>query len=461
MSDAHFAPGILFRTRRQYVITLGVGYGVCILITGLFRHYGDPKNYPLLRTRGPVPTPAWQTFQVDPDGNPFDSLTNWRAIITGDFIPIFEAAKGHRADPGFRMYQPEQLRQRRASFVYSPFTALLVSPFARPGISMYTAANWASLVNHLLWIAGAVLLFAMATHERRRTASDVLLFALHYVAFYPFAKALQLTQASIWIFFLLTVSAFLFQRNRNWSAGLTLAVGISIKPHLLAVLAVLALIPRFPRSMLCSCLVGLIVLTGASVWYAGVDNCRDYLFATLPVLSAGYAFFPNQSFNGLLLRLFTDVNPAVFNLAPPVGWIKLVSGLCGLSVLALTWLLCRGRARSPSHDTNVLCYAAVIAAAVVASPVCWIHHLTALAIPFCAVLSHLGRHGDQRRRWLDAALFVSFLLVSFYFDSRYLGGWPAALLSGLEFYGALLLLACLLTLTCRQSAPAAQAPAAR
>jgi len=461
MAERTDEPRVLFRSRRQYALTLAVGYAVCIVLTGLFRHYGDPEKYPLLLTGGGLPRLAWSTFQVDPDGNPFESLTNWRAIITGDFSPIFDAAKGRRADPNFRMYQPEQLRRGSASFVYSPLTALAISPFARPGVSMYAAADWVSLLNHLMWAGTFVMLYAVVSRGRPQPFRDALLLGLHYLLFYPLAKALQLTQASVWIFFFLAASTYCLQRGRHLVAGLTLAVGVSIKPHLAAIPLVLALTPPFPRKVLMSCLLGLVLTAAASVAYAGWHNCRDYLFVTLPTLSAGYAFFPNKSLNGLLLRAFSEVDPAVFNLAPAVPWIQTASAVFALCVLASAAIVLRRRPHRPSPELDSMRFATALTAAVVASPVCWEHHLTAMFIPLCVGVSYLRLYPGQRRPWLDAALLCSFLLTGFFFDSRYLGGWPIGLLSGLEFYGSLLLLLCLLCLSRRASLAEADAVATR
>lgn len=434
-------PNALFGTWRTYAVALGVGFGACVVLNGVLRHLGSPARYPLL---------AADTYQVDPDGNPFRALTDWRPIDTGDFRPIYDAARGRREDSDFRMYRPELLKQNVSSFVYTPFTAFLVSPLARPGVSLHTAAGWVSGINHLMWAAGGVMLLLMMTHRGQRPLVLIALFVVHYVAYYPMAKALQLTQASVWIFFFLALSAYLFRRRRDIPAGAALALGVSIKPHLVVILVLVALTPRFPWRLIVSAIVGLVVTTGASMWYAGIWNCRDYVFETLPVLSAGYAYFPNQSINGMLHRLFTQTDPETYNLAPAVGWIKTASAVFGLALLAIAAVGCRRRREAAGDDALVLKYALAITAATIASPVCWMHHLTALLIAFAAGVGYLRANPAARTRVVDALMLASFLLTGFFFDTRHLGNGAIALLSGPGFYGALILFACLLALAWRR-----------
>jgi hypothetical protein len=442
----------LFRTRRGYVVALGVGFMACILLNGYLRHVGNPRRFPLRSA---------ETYQVDPDGNPFQSLTEWRALATGDFRPIYDAAMARRESPNGRMYRPELLRHHVSSFVYTPFTALLVSPLARPGVSMFAAANWVSGVNHVMWAAGGVMLLLMMTHRRPRTFGVIAVFAVHYVAYYPMAKALQLTQASVWIFFFLTLSAFLFQRRRDVTAGVALAVGVSIKPHLVVILVLLFLTPRFPWRVIVACVAGLAATTAASVWYAGIENCHEYVFETLPALSAGYAYFPNQSINGMLHRLFTQIDPAVYNLAPSVPWITAASTAFGIALLAATAIALRRTRRATGGDTLLLGFVASLVAATAASPVCWEHHLTVLLIAFAVVVNLAWQEKAFRSTCMDVALLASFLLTGFFFDTRHFGGWPMALLSGMGFYGLLIVLVCQWTLLGRSARAAASAPTTR
>jgi hypothetical protein len=376
-------------------------------------------------------------------------------MSTGDFSPIFEAARDRRLHPEAPLYRPDELPDRPASFVYTPFTALVATPLA--GGDLRTAANAVSILNHVLALAAFVLIVLTITRNARPGWRETLVYGLHYVAFYPLAKALQLTQASVWIFFFLTLSVFLLSRKRTAAAGLALALGVSIKPHLVFIPLLLVAVPGFPRRLIGSCLAGLTVTGGLSLWYAGLDNIRLYVFEALPVLSNGSAYFPNQSVNGLLLRAFTSADPAAFSLGPAVPWINTFTTLFGLGVLALALLACRRR-RTTGLESDLLCYGIAITASVLASPLVWEHHFTALLMPFALVVRRLRNNPEDRTPVLDAALLVSYVLVSVFVDTRYAQGW-LALFSGFQLYGSLVFLGCLVWLMWRPGLAAHRAPA--
>ncbi len=433
---ANALPRSLFRTRRRFTICFVIAAVAFAFVNGVLRHHGDAERYRLFLAAGRLPRPNWPTYWVEP----YESLYNWRSIIPGDFRPIYEASRGRRLSRDHKMYTPGELTEHKASFVYAPITALLATPLTYFD-EMRTAADWVSFVNHLLWVIGLVLIFKIAAYRRPLLFGEYLLLTFGYLAFYPMAKALSLTQAGVWIFFLLAVSTLLFQRQRFVASGITLAVAVCIKPHLVLAVVLLIAAGGMSRRFLVAAAASVLGIAGVSVLYAGWRNIHDYVFETLATLSNGYAFFANQSFNGLLMRLFTDVDPMVFNLAPRVEWITQVGRVCGLILLAVAWALCWARGRQMSHDANVLRYVLAISACTIASPVAWIHHFTALFVPVVVVVNYLARNPEARRIWIELGLFVSFCLMSFFLETGHLkSGW-LVLLSSVQYYGVLLLLA--------------------
>jgi hypothetical protein len=166
----------------------------------------------------------------------------------------------------------------------------------------------------------------------------------------------------------------------------------------------------------------------------------DYVVRTLPSLSAGYAYYPNQSVNGLLLRLGRYADPATFNLAPRVEWIRVASTVFGIALLAGAAVVLR---RSSAKTDEVTRFALAVAAATLASPVVWIHHLTSLSIGLAVLARHIVYHHVASLRSVRIAAFTGLVLVGSFFDGSELAGVPLALLTGLEFYGGLVTLACL------------------
>ena len=436
---------------RRYLIAFALGWSLCLLTAGLLRFAGDPQQFPLVVSHSGMPLPAPQTF--NPGRHSFLTWGDWSGRSIGDFSPIFHAAQGLARDPDHELYRPHELSEHRASFVYTPFTALLLAPFAGPDATLVVVADGVSVANHLLALVGCGLILRVLARGRPLRPGLVALFVLHALLFYPMASALHLTQAGMWIFFALAVSVWALDAGRPLTAGIALALGASIKPHLVVVPILLAIVPGMPRRLLTGAGVGLAVTAALSLGYAGWDNCRAYVFDTLPSLSAGYSYFRNQGFNGLLLRVFTDQDPAEFNLARPVPWIRTASMLWGLGLLGATVVACRrGAKRAPDDDEGALLrYAAVLAAAVIASPVCWIHHLILLALPISIAARALLRERVLAAGPLPVLLLTGALLTGFLFDAGGLSnGWPS-IFSGLELYGALLVLACLLRIQAQRA----------
>lgn len=438
-------------TMRRYLIAFALGWSLCLLTTGLLRFAGDPQRYPLVESHAGMPLPAPQTF--NPGRHSFLTWIDWSGRSIGDFSPIFHAAQGLASDPGYELYRPHELSEHRASFVYTPFTALLLAPFAGPDATLETVADGVSVANHLLALAGCGLILLVLARGQPLRPGLVALFVLHALLFYPLASALHLTQAGVWIFFALAVSVWALDRGLPLTAGMTLAIGASIKPHLVCVPILLAIVPGTPRRLLVGAGAGLAATAALSLGYAGWENCRAYVVDTLPSLSAGYSYFRNQGLNGLLLRVFTDQDPAEFNLAQPVPWIRAASTVWGLALLVVTVVACRrGALRAPDDDEGTLLrYAAVLTAAVLASPVCWLHHLILLAMPISIAARALLREPKRTVGPLPVLLLAGALLAGFLFEAGGLpNGWPS-LFSGLELYGALLVLACLLRIQAQRA----------
>lgn len=441
MSKSHF-----FLNWKQYLFLFILGFILCTLFSGLLHYWGCLDQYSTQDERFHINRKTLRKiFPV----NSYKAIISINPENIGDFLPIYEVAQGIRIDPDFHMYQAEQLRAHRSSFVYTPFAALLISPFVKAGMTLYQTASVIKIINQLLWFASFVMLMRIVFYNHSITLPLALLFALHYLLFYPLARSLELTQAGVWIFFFLVLAAFLLQSHRHIAAGLTLAFGVSIKPHLGLMVIPLAVTPQFPKKMLGACLAGIFIAAVASLIYAGLDNCFDYISYALPTLSSGYAFYPNKSINGLLLRLFTLEDPSVYNLALPVPWIKICSLLFGIFMLCLAMLYCRNCININKNEDNVFCYTFCLVIITVASPICWEHHLAALLIAFSVVVKTLWNNPWLRNPTLEVLLFISILAVGCYYDGQCLSGFPKGLFSGIELYGALLLIGCMMWILLR------------
>lgn len=393
-----------------------------------------------------IPIPERERFfslaRIDPKYNHYSAVFQIRVAEPGDYRPVFHAAQGRLLDPAHRMYHSEELTRGMTSFVYTPWTAMMIAPLARPGVSLEASANLVSAINHLLWVLIGIMLYQIMVYPGRGSPAFAVMSVACFVAYYPLADALWFVQATIWISFFLTASAWLVRHDRFAAAGAALALGVSIKPHLAVVPLILLASPRVPRRLPVICLTTVCLTSLLALAWGGPANTRDYLFRTLPTLSAGYALHANQTLQAMLLRLGSYADPSIFNLAPPVTWIRVVSGLCGLAMFGLIAIAIRHEPTG-RDDAPLRILAAAVGVAAIAAPVCWEHHLSVLLIAVAALVGHYRLRPELRTRGREGAMIAGFVLTGAHFDTRQMWGFPWALFSVPGLVGALLILGCL------------------
>lgn len=327
-------------------------------------------------------------------GAPYDNF--------GDPAPTLLAARRLAQDARAPLYA---VKRAGASYIYPPIAAIVYRPFAtpsdpRPGLR---------LVNRImLWVA-----IALACWLGRSLGWMVLAIPIAALLFYPLVRAVQLNQASVLITVMIGGALVAIQHRRRWLAGAALAVAIAIKPQL--VLAVPLLAWRL-RPTLVATLISGSVLLAVSLIGAGIANHVTYVTDVLPSLSDGYAFFPNQSWNGLWNRIVHG-DMLRFQIAPPSAVVRLLTIAFGLATLAAgIWATRRARTREVA-GVDVLAFAWLVAT--LASPIAWEHHYAPCLFLFVRWLS-VRRHNPSLERY-DIAIAGGWICLSSYFEVRLLG----------------------------------------
>jgi hypothetical protein len=159
------------------------------------------------------------------------------------------------------------------------------------------------------------------------------------------------------------------------------------------------------------------------------------------MLSAGYAFYPNQSWNGLFNRLYDLPPPSDFVLAPRRTAVQALTFLCGAATY-LTALVAAWRRRGAGTSPTLLLGLAWLTATLV-SPISWEHHYAPGLFVF-ATLYAICRSSRGRPPWLPVATALAFVAMAGCFEVRSLEGLAPRLLASYVFAGGLILeLACL------------------
>lgn len=354
------------------------------------------------------------------------SLVDERRSFLGDPGPSIAAAGKLRDDPRAAIY-PHDLSIGSA-FIYPPIAARPYAPLAGQRPSLVRASL--SKVSRALFVVVVALLVALLTVRRRPRVLELVAAVLGALAFFPLVHAVQLNQATLAVTALVGVAFVGLVVERPVLAGLALGVACAVKPHLVLVLPLLVFHAR--RAVFAALAAGAALLT-LSLVYAGVHNHVVYATSVLPTLSRGYAYFANQSANGLYQRLFIDSDIGVFVLPPaylPVQALTLGTAVAGYA--AAVFVVHRARARADLAPL-VLAFAWLVGTLI--SPIGWQHHFAPALFVFALL---------RRDRTVSTPLAaLSFVLLGAYFEVRQLRD-PFALLGASHvFFGGLLLAALL------------------
>jgi hypothetical protein len=313
------------------------------------------------------------------------SLVDARFSYLGDPGPSIEAGKRLRADPRAVIYNRD-LRVGSA-FIYPPIAA---RPYAAlPTNTPEETRSALSIASRLLFLA-FVAIVAFLCRPRW--------LALAALAFFPLVHAVQLNQATLLITVLIGGAIALLDKQRTALAGVALGVACAVKPQLALVLPLLMFHTR--RTVAAAAITG-VVLLGLSLAYAGVDNHVAYVTRVLPALAGGYAYFANQSFNGLFNRLLVDSNIGVFAMPPPSRAVAIATAIAAVLAYAATLRFIARLPRREGLSPWVLALAWLVATAI--SPIAWQHHYAPALLIFGMLVVELREGRLPERLWVPVA----------------------------------------------------------
>jgi alpha-1,2-mannosyltransferase len=377
-----------------------------------------------------------------------------------DVAPALTAAR-RMLDREPNLYDPVQ--RVGPSFIYPPTAALELLPLASlvRGDELSRATQAMDLAARLCALAtlATALAFAWRAAADWPTRAGLL---VAFAAFYPTRWMLTCVQAQSLITLFLALAMMSAACRRDVLTGVLLGLAAGLKPHL-GLLLVFGVVRR--QWGLCAGMAGsLLALGGLSVALAGFEPWRVYVTEVLPAVSAGYAYYPNQSINGVLNRWMG--HPAGFEIAPRTTVVTIGSAAATL-LFAVLAVWPRGAMRGVASRAESSNAAQVLGAgtaahrtvrsaglmraidlgiallcATLASPVAWEHHYAWCVVLFGACLAAAVEIGGPRVRGRVVALLaVSYVGLGAYIAPLTAGaGGPATLLDALPLFAALMLL---------------------
>ncbi len=277
----------------------------------------------------------------------------------------------------------------------------------------------ASLNDVLGWLfilmsaVSAAIMLERGLRQTLRTPSSAALIAARAIivvgfalTFYPVVKAFTLGQIQIWLNGIFAVALVCWATGRKASSGVLIGLMCLVKPHygLFVLWALLRREWRFTLACVATGLVGLAASIAAFGWTNNVDYLQVFWFLS----QHGEVYYPNQSFNGLLNRIMTLIDPDNYdslgfddNGFPPFNlWIYAGTVATSLLIL-LPALFRRGNEGDPDR---VFDFCTMALSITMASPIAWEHHYGIL-LPIFAVL-FASAIGNRPRLILIAASYV-------------------------------------------------------
>lgn len=358
------------------------------------------------------------------------------AVDSGDsWRPMRFALDWFHQHPGGRLY--EQLFMiDRIKFQYPlssllPLHALSVLGIAPAYADLNRVNFWLVAVN--VFVAGAFT-FTMA---RRSPAYAPLRWqfaivgALSGLLFYPLLRAYHLGQVQVWINVLFALSALAWLSGRKQLAGVMIGSICLLKPQF-AMFMLWGLLRRewhFLAGWLAVISLGLL----ASLAVFGLQNHLDYIAVLRALSRSGEAFIANQSFNGLLNRLFTTSDPAVWH---PNGFPPFHPGIYAGTLLTSGAII--GAALlvplGGKSASGLLDFLGAALSFTIASPIAWDHHYGILPVIYIAMMFVLL----ERRASSGTSSGLATLAASYLLTGHWLGGswtlWGALALLGLIYW---------------------------
>jgi hypothetical protein len=288
---------------------------------------------------------------------------------------------------------------------------------------------------------GAILAHSVAAvlpGQQLARSERVLLWATAVAAtltFYPAVKAVTLGQIQAWSNALFAVSLWLWMRHRGGSSGIAIGAICALKPQMGLLLAWGILRSKWRFAAGLAVTIGMSGVAALAL-YGFRDNWA-YLSVLRFISRHGEAYYPNQSVNGFLNRMFENGGNLSFeeNAFPPYHAAVHAGTLITSAILIAAALVPHRHIGASTVD-----FAIAALTFTVASPVAWEHHYGILAPIYAAIApAMLARRalGALTVPWLGA----SYVLTSNYFDvARRAADTPFTPVQSYLLAGALMLL---------------------
>ena len=260
-------------------------------------------------------------------------------------------------------------------YLYPPIFAALFVPITY--IPLGFAFHVWNLISLLMLLASIKML---SNYQHRGSLRNFVFSSLAVLAFFPTFEVFLNGQASFLILFILAVVYIQLSRGNEMWAGFAMGFAL-LKPQLVLVLALVALIQRRWR-MLVSFVAVAILLTSASCAIVGVEGAIEYISLGKYIMglndSYGYspAIMPNvlgSAFRfGLVYEILVGMKPLSWLLSAIIGTLTTI-------VLFVFLFYCRGKELLKNAAFDIQ-YALILLTTLLITPYLFRHDLSLLVL---------------------------------------------------------------------------------
>lgn len=279
--------------------------------------------------------------------------------------------------------------------VHPPFTILLFSPFI---LLPYGFAEKIWTLLSIIFLTGSLYLIFKINNEKMFSRIGFLISALLFAFYFPIKFTLGMGQINFLILFLVTLSIYFLNKNKNYYAGVFLSLSIMIKFFPLLFLPYLIILKKW--KILFSFIIVSVMIILFTLIVINPDINIYFYKNVLPTLFGGWKTdYYNQSLSGFLGRQMEN------------GFAReSLRIFISLILIAVSFLVIFKNNAKKTTIAN-LSFSLLITLTLLINNFSWQHHFVWLLFPFITIFYFIK---NKKLDWsYYFVLGVSFFLVGF------------------------------------------------
>ena len=310
----------------------------------------------------------------------------------------------------------------KVKFQYPPTTLLITQFIERNHINQLNFSIATTLIFLFLMILSVIVTTLYSYREYKAHQLSIteevivgVLLTLLFFMFYPVVKAATLGQIQVWLNSIFALAILCYITGYETAAGILLGIMASIKPQY-ALFVLWGLFRGNNRLVIAMIVTGALGLL-LGIHEFGFSMYLDYLRGLSYLAQHGESHHSNQSFNGLIGRLYSLRYPDLFNNTewlnyqfPPYNiWVFTFTQITTIAILLISLI----KTKSRQIEARLADFLLMGLGATLASPIAWEHHYGILFPIFtCVWLVLWFGESPLNQTWAKIVFVVCYLFAA-------------------------------------------------